>query len=58
MNYTTLVDDIVTRLAPLVADGIEVERLPETELEYTEAFEAPGLPLLISAASLATKTPA
>lgn len=41
MNYTTLVDDIVTRLAPLIADGIEVERLPETELEYTEAFEAP-----------------
>lgn len=43
MNYTTLVDDIVERLAPLVGDGIEVERLPETELEYTEAFEAPRI---------------
>lgn len=43
MNYTTLVDDIITRLAPLVADDIEVERLPETESEYTAVFEAPRI---------------
>lgn len=41
MNYTTLIDDIVTRLDPLTDDGIEVQRLPESESEFTQAFEAP-----------------
>jgi Gp37 protein len=43
MNYTTLVDDIVTRLAPLLDLDIEVERLPETESEYTATFEKPRI---------------
>lgn len=41
MNYTTLVDDIVARLSPLTDDDIEVQRLPETEAEFSQAFEAP-----------------
>lgn len=43
MNYTTLIDDIVTRLDPLTDDGIEVQRLPESESEFTQAFEAPRI---------------
>lgn len=39
MNYKTLIDDFVLRLAPLLDDGIEVERLPETEGEYTKPFD-------------------
>lgn len=43
MNYTTLVDDIVARLAPLLDNDIQVERLPETEAEFTQAFEKPRI---------------
>jgi len=41
VNYTTLVDDIIERLQPLTTDDIEVQRLPETESEFTQAFEVP-----------------
>lgn len=43
MNYTTLIDDIIERLQPLTDNGIEVERLPENESDYTHAFEAPRI---------------
>lgn len=41
MRYDELEDDIVTRLAPLLADDIEVEHVPDNEEDYTRPFESP-----------------
>lgn len=41
MNYADLEDAIVARLAPLLADDIEVEHIPDNEDDYSRPFENP-----------------
>lgn len=43
MNYTTLVDDFVALLQPLTTGNIEVERLPESQAEFTAPFIKPRI---------------
>lgn len=40
-TYKDLEDAVVSRLFPLLAEGVEVEAMPETDADYSEPFAAP-----------------
>ena len=40
-TYKDLEDAVLARLNPLVAEGVELEAMPETDADYSEPFAAP-----------------
>lgn len=51
MRYDDLEDSIVTRLAPLLDDDIEVEHIPDNEEDYTRPFENPRVTVAYKAST-------